>query len=455
MKRYPQAFGEGELPLQARVEGVSLPATKQCKLTAWNVGCIALVVMAVSVVLGGLHFSTVDVVLATKQMPAGSTAPVRDVRAGGNQSDAAIAQALTKQQRREQRQQRAKTANGWPDAAFESQTHLTVLPFKPVRHTAALTRECDTCALPFRAPVHIVNKNVTRKVVLGDFACNMVHRGQHHVMMLLCLCPSTGLLAQLIHLARTHEIHVHRQRHFDQWWTFFDAAFRRAKVPYTLIRNTSSFATVANESSYSDVFRVLPILYQSRSMCKNCLRDLVYQHNNLAFDAPCSSVLYISRQNEDRMILDEDVLMPELTRVASKFDLPLTVYTGNESIPEMTTLFAGKKQAFHCFVEAFLTCIVSCVCVQVRVPWWGTMVLGRPTRCFVETTRLWLRLPLLKSQVIELQSGVPINNPRYKVWIIPSCGVHILLDTNTYVPFQTLPCTMGRRKGHGKNGMRT
>jgi hypothetical protein len=387
MKRHPQAEGLEELPVPVLLDGTA--PQKQCKLTAWNVVCTCLAAISGIAVLLSLRSTSVEVVLTTKQVPArtptplghsafssntpyiaqagsanvlnifeeasteGSTSSVSDERTAiptvAQQPAQRMAPSPTKPpKRRKHRKQKRKddyTANGLLRMSPEPQTDVTVLPFKPVRHTSALTRECETCALPFRAPVHIVNTSVQKKVVLGEFLCNKANDRQHHVMMLICLCPSTALLSQLIHLSRTHEIHALVHHHFDKWWTFYDAAFRRAKVPYTLIRNDSSLAAVANESSYSDVFRVLPILYQSRSMCKNCLRDLVYQHNNLAFDAPCNTVLFISRQVDDRTILDEDVLMPKLTRVASKFGLPLTVYYGTESIPEMTTLFAGMRQA--------------------------------------------------------------------------------------------------------------
>jgi hypothetical protein len=223
------------------------------------------------------------------------------------------------------------------------ESSLRVLGLDKIPHNRAVTRGCETCGMDSDASIHIANPSITRKVALGDLSCNHAWSGDHQSMLLTCLCPISGLLGHLLHLAPTHEIHVHMHQHLERWWPIYDSAFRRAKVSYTRLRNASLIAVPGNESSYSDIYRVLPVSKESGSTCKNCLRDLAYQHKKLRFEAPCRHVLFISRAGT-RRIVDEKWLVNKLTDVAAEFELQLEVYSGNENIGDTTALFAGMHQ---------------------------------------------------------------------------------------------------------------
>jgi hypothetical protein len=254
----------------------------------------------------------------------------------------------------------------------EIETHT--LPFDRIPQYPALTDGCRTCADDVPAAIHVVNPGVTPQITLGDFTCPSL-ADQYHVMQLVCLCPVSGIVAQLIHAAQTHEIHVHLQNHFFRWWPIYEFALQRSNVSYTVIRNSTEPrkipAQMGNGSSYSDVYKVLPVYHQSRSMCKGCLRDLAYQYNNVPFDAPCSSVLFISRK-KSRRIVDEDALMAGLSKMAERFNLPLEVYYGHESPPELTLLFSRKYEPLHTcmiYIVAAHAILLQHVCVQAHVPW--------------------------------------------------------------------------------------
>jgi hypothetical protein len=72
----------------------------------------------------------------------------------------------------------------------------------------------------------------------------------------------------------------------------------------------------------------------------------------------CNNVLLISRSRSRRFI-DQDALMAGMSRVAAQFHVPLAVYYGNESIPDMTYMFAGTIHTHN----TSLVCMLIYVCV--------------------------------------------------------------------------------------------
>jgi hypothetical protein len=253
-------------------------------------------------------------------------------------------------------EERLPTPASTPAAMTVNITERLILPFAPVPHNPAVTVTCETCGLNLKGSVHTMNQLATRKIALGYFRCKLPP-GQHHFVLLICFCPASGLVGQLIHAARTHEIHVFVPNGLLYWWHFYDAAFKRAKVSYTFLHNNSLVA--GNESSYSDTYE---IGNAGDTLCKNCLRDLVYQHNKIPFDAPCSSVLFISR-DRSRSILDQGTLVNRLDSVASNYNLSLVVFYGNESVTILTSMFAGTNTCVVPYYENWLLVPILIKCL--------------------------------------------------------------------------------------------